>query len=133
MQGKYSRTKLVSYIVEQLQSNAKTDELVKSVAAYLLDNNKANDLQSVMRDAQELRAQKYGAVEVTAASAHELGSAQLAEIESVVRGQYAAAKDVTIHTVQDESVVGGTIVTLPQATLDVSVRSKLNQLREAIS
>lgn len=133
MQNKYSRSDLVQYIAEQLHDGADEQTVVKQAAAYLIEYNKTSDLPSVIRDVQELRARKYGTVEVTALSAFELGAAQLEEITAVVRSQYPDAKQVQVNTEHDESVVGGVVVSLPQATLDISIRNKLNRLRESIS
>lgn len=132
MQRGYSRTKLVTYIVNALEDGADTNALAQEVAAYLMDAGKVSDLGSVLRDAQEKRAQQYGTVEFTAASAHELDQAQKDQIERVALKQYVGAKKVTMHYVRDESVVGGTNLTFPQTSLDVTIRNKLNGLRKGL-
>jgi F-type H+-transporting ATPase subunit delta len=133
VQQKYSRSALVQYIVTQLEAGMDTDALSQKVAAYLIEMNKTSDVMSVMRDAQELRAQKYGVVEATATSAHELGQQQLDEVTSAISKQYDSVKRVNINQVHDPTVIGGVVVNLPQATLDVTIRNKLNRLRESIS
>lgn len=133
MQNTYSRPKLVNYIVDNLESGKSTAGLSRCVAAYLTDTGKANELDSLMRDAQELRAQKYGVIELTTRSAHTLDAAQVKQIEKVAAGQYDDAKTVKMHKLQDNSVIGGANLTLPHASLDVTIRAKLNQLRESIS
>lgn len=132
MQKAYSRPALVAYIVQELADGADESKLAQRVAAYLINTNKIYELDSVMRDAQELRAQQSGVVELTIRSAHELDAAQRKQIESLAKAQYPATKKVLTHQVHDESVVGGASVQFPHASLDVTVRAKLNQLREAV-
>lgn len=132
MQKAYSRSALVSYIVRELARGADEARLSHQVAAYLITTNKIHELDSVMRDAQERRAQEDGVVELTIRSAHQLDAAQLKQIEAIAKDQYKNATRVLAHQLQDESVVGGATVQLPHASLDVSIRAKLNQLREAV-
>ncbi|MGI9027872.1 MAG: F0F1 ATP synthase subunit delta [Candidatus Saccharimonadales bacterium] len=133
MQRNYSRAKLVQYIVDSLESGAASKTLAQSVAAYLIDAGKAADLNSVMRDAQELRAQQSGVVELDVRSAHTLDAAQVQQIEAVARKQYPTARRVTLNQIHDDSVVAGANLSFPHATFDLTVRAKLNQLREGIT
>ena len=133
MRRSYSRSELVAYIVSELAQGTDQTILARNVAAYLMDMNKLQELNSVMRDAQEARAQQSGIVEVTVRSAHTLDAPQMQQIEDIAKQQYSTATSVLAHTVHDESVVGGASVQLPHGSLDVTIRSKLNQLREAVS
>lgn len=133
MQNGYSRFKLVGYIVDSLESGKSAERLASEVAAYLIENGKISELDSVMRDAQELRAQKYGVVELEARSAHRLESGHLSEIKTLAGKQYANTKSVIAHQIHDESVIGGTNLSFPHTNLDVTIRAKLNQLKEAIA
>ncbi len=133
MQKNYSRSKLVSYIVGSIESGADVTELARAVAAYLIDAGKISELDSVMRDAQDLRATQSGVVELDVRSAHTIDAEHIAQIESVAKGQYPGAKKVTIHAIHDESVVGGANLSFAHANFDITVRAKLNRLRAAIS
>lgn len=133
MQSSYSRSKLVNYIVDSLESGKAASILASEVAAYLIEVGKVSDLDSVMRDAQEARAQQHGVVELTARSAHKLELAHLSEIKALAGKQYSGTKRVITHQVQDESVIGGANLSFPHANLDVTIRAKLNQLKEAIA
>ncbi len=129
----YSRSKLVEYIVAAMQAGKNADKLAGEVAAYLIEIGKTSDLGSVLRDARELRAQKHGIVELTAASAHTIDKSQLAHIEAIASRQYPVVSRMTIHREHDDTVVGGANLSFPRANLDITIRSKLNQLREAVS
>lgn len=133
MQNSYSRSKLVGYIVDSLNGGASGKKLAKEVAAYLIENGKSSELQSVMRDAQELRSQKYGVVELSARSAHAFDDSVQNRIEDIAKRQYPGVKKTIINEVSDESAIGGVNILLPHHSLDITIRSKLNRLRESIS
>lgn len=133
MQRTYSRSKLVEYIVDQIQSGAKLDELAGYVAAYLIDEGKVYELDSVMRDAQDLRATKDGVVEVDVRSVHKIDAEHVKQMESVAKHQYPGSKKVQLNAIHDESVVGGANLSFAHANFDITVRAKLNRLKEAIS
>lgn len=133
MQKDYSRSRLVSYIVDCLESGESIARLAARTAAYLIEAGKVSDLDSIMRDAQEIRAQKYGVVELSARSAHKLDSSHLSEIKSMARKQYGNTKQVITHQVHDESVIGGANLSFPHNNLDITIRAKLNQLKESIA
>lgn len=133
MQRTYSRSKLVEYIVGQIQSGAKLDELASQVAAYLIDEGKITELDSVMRDAQDLRATKNGVVELDVRSVHTIDAEHVKQIESVAKHHYPGSKKVQLNAIHDESVVGGANLSFAHANFDITVRAKLNRLKEAIS
>ncbi len=133
MQRTYSRSKLVAYIVDSLESGQSATKLAREVAAYLIEVGKTSDLVSIMRDAQELRATRYGVVELTAASAHPLEKSSLNDVEAIAKRQYPGASQTTIHQKIDPTIIGGANLTFPHASLDLTIRAKLNQLREATS
>lgn len=133
MQTKYSRSQLVEYIVDALDKDENPRKIAKSVAAYLLTVNKGSELNSIMRDVQERRAEKNGIIELEAKSAHDIEPAHLKQIEELAARQYGKAKKVITHQVHDESAVGGTSLLFPHSNLDITIRAKLNQLREGIS
>lgn len=133
MQNTYSRSKLVDYIVDALGSGIDASKLANEVAAYLIDSGKVNELDSVMRDAKDLRARKSGIVEVDIKTAHDINDATVKQIEMIARQQYPQSKKVTLNKIHDESVVAGASLSLPHSSFDVTVRAKLNRLKEAIS
>lgn len=124
----YSRKALVNYIVENLDSPS----IGKQVGAYLMESGKVSDLESVLRDAQEQRAQQKGYVEVTVRSAHALDATQSESIKAIAATQYKNVKTVTTHEIIDPSVIGGANLSFPQTNLDVTIQDKLNQLRKAV-
>lgn len=133
MQQTYSRSKLVNYIVEAINKGAGINVLAKQVAAYLIDAGKISELDSVMRDAQDLRATQSGVVELEVRSAHTIDADHINQIEAVAKQQYPGSSKVILDTVHDESVVGGANLSFAHSNFDITVRAKLNRLKEAIS
>jgi F0F1-type ATP synthase delta subunit len=133
MKKKYSRAKLVDYIINSLDKGENLTSLAREVAAYLISVGRSSDLGSIMRDAQEARAENNGVVELTVRSAHQLNNNQLDNVEGVAKLQYSKVKKVIAHPEHDDSIIGGANILLPHSSLDVTVRGKLNQLRENIS
>lgn len=127
---KTPRRKVAALLAERsLASGANAEELSRLVAAYLLRNGRTGELGSLMRDVQQLRAER-GVVEVTAVTAHELSAAAKADIEARIKQLYPDAKQIVISEVLDPEVVGGVRLELPHQQLDLSVRAKLNRFKQ---
>ncbi len=126
---KLARGKLAQEIARRIDKGESLEQVARQVAALLIDSGKTSELNSLLRDVQELRARQHGIVEVTAASAFALTAQQRTEIEQATRGHYPFAKKVIIHHQQDTEVVGGVSLSFANASLDLTIRAKLNQLR----
>lgn len=103
--------------------------LANDVAKYLLSEKRVADLDSLMRDIQQLRADD-GHIEVTALSSHELSPKSLSDIKSVIKKHYPHTKSVHINQVIDQNVVGGVRLILANEQLDLSVRYKLSKFKQ---
>ena len=133
MAKKFSRIALAQEIVKRLDSGDDISKISKGVAAFLIENNKTHEVNSLLRDCMELRAKKSGTVELTAASSHKLTGDQKKDITDKVRNIYPTSKKVIIHEELDENVIGGLKLTFANANLDLTIRGKLNQLRALVS
>jgi F0F1-type ATP synthase delta subunit len=129
----YSRTKLAHYIATWLEKGVSEADLAQQVAAYLIESGKTADLDSLMRDVQDIRARDYGVVELTARSAFPLEASEKSQIEQIAQNHFPGVNRVILHEERDEKVIGGANVSFAQANLDLTIRSKLNRLREAVS
>jgi len=126
---KLARARLAEEMVRRLDGGTSMDDVARQVAALLIDSGKTSELNSLLRDVQELRAQNSGVVEVTADSAYPLTSEQRTEIEQAARAQYPNTKQVIIHHRRNPDVIGGITLSFANARLDLTIRDKLNQLR----
>ncbi len=128
--AKYSRTKLAQYIADHIEDEA---VLADKIAAFLIENNKTSELGSIIRDVADVRAEKQGVVELTATSAFALNSDTKQQIKDVVNQNFSNVRQIIIHEVIDPGLIGGVNLDFANANLDLSVRAKLNKLREAVA
>jgi len=125
---KQSRQPLAK-IMAQRTATVNSKQLAKDIAGYLLAEKRTADLDSLMRDIQQIRADQ-GIVEVNAITSHELSSNSIAEIKSTIKKNYPNAKTIIVNPVIDPDIVGGVRLTLANEQLDLSVRSKLNKFKQ---
>lgn len=117
---------------KSLSSGTSQPRLAREVAAFLLENGRIGELDSLMRDIIADRAEQ-GIVEVTAVSARALTPANLAEVKAQAKALYPAAKQIIINQRRDSSVIAGVRLELVDKQLDLSVRKKLNRFKERTS
>ncbi|MBW3569414.1 F0F1 ATP synthase subunit delta [Candidatus Parcubacteria bacterium] len=123
---KFERRKLASEIARRMQTG---QPVAHEVAAYLIDSGKTSELNSLLRDVTDIRCDQSAIIELTATSAFPLSSEQISEIESLVKKRYPTVKQVVIHNELNPDVIGGISLSLPGASLDLTIRAKLNKLR----
>lgn len=119
--------------IDVAQNNAQI--LGREIAAFLLDARLTGQLDSILRDIIQIRAE-HGIVEVTAVSAHPLTDSVRADIEHKIRthilstvGAPAASK-IILSERHDPMVAGGVRLELANHQLDLSVRAKLNRFKQ---
>jgi F0F1-type ATP synthase delta subunit len=112
-----------------LKSGTSAKRLGQEIAAYLLDENRVSELDSLMRDVVAYRADE-GIVEVNVVSAHELTPAARKDVEREVRQQFPKAKRVIVGERIDAELLGGVRLELVDRQLDLTLRSKLNHFKE---
>jgi F0F1-type ATP synthase delta subunit len=101
----------------------------QEIAAYLLDEGRTSDLDSLIRDIMDYRA-KHGIVEVRAVSAHALTPIIEKDIIEQVKQRYSQTKSVIISPIHDPLVIGGVRLEYPNEQLDLSVRAKLSRFKQ---
>lgn len=127
---KTPRTRIASVIADQTLSQGITKQLSSEVAAYLLAERRASELDSILRDVQADWADA-GYVEVIATSAHALSEAVKADITEQVAARVCPdAKQIIITEVHDPAAIGGVRLTLANQQLDLSVQAKLNKFKQ---
>jgi ATP synthase F1 delta subunit len=126
--AKASRRALARVVAERLSaSNADGQAIMREVAAYLLENNMAEDADAIINDiAEEIFAQT-GRLVVEVTSAHALTDEARDNLVKYLQ-ESTQAQAVELHETVDESLIGGLIAKTPSAELDVSVRNTLRQL-----
>jgi F0F1-type ATP synthase delta subunit len=78
-----SRHHLAQVIGQRSLKSTNFNKLAKEIAAYLLETGKLSELDSLMRDIMNYRAE-HGVIEVMATSANELSRQDIADIKSLL-------------------------------------------------
>lgn len=127
--SKLPRHQLAAVLAEQSLGNINEQKFSAEVAAYLLTERRTSELDSLMRDIMQYRAD-HGIVEAICVSAFALTAPVKSEIESQIRELYPAASKVIITEEHDPRVMGGVRIELANQQLDLSVRAKLNRFKQ---
>jgi F0F1-type ATP synthase delta subunit len=123
-----TRSQLAQVIAERTMDESDPKELASEIAAFLLQENKVADLNSLLRDVQEIRL-KSGIVEATLVTAHNLESVHIDEIKALLLRHFPKATTVHINTRHDSSVIGGVRIELANEQLDLTVDNKLRTFK----
>lgn len=128
---KLSRLRLARLLAERYaRAGANVDRLNKEVAAYLLTEKRIGELDSLLRDIEQYRADHDGIVEAKAVSAFPLTDGVRSDIRHKLQAAFPEAKQIIISEQIDERVVGGVRLELANQQLDLTVRGKLNLFKE---
>lgn len=127
-----SRLDLAGVIAERTLHIKDASQLKKSVAAFLLEENIAPSLDSLMRDVQAYRA-KHGHVEATVVSAYPITAQVRTDVIKALKAEYPLAKSFVLNERVDPEVVGGLRIELGNEELDLTVQSKLNTFKRLTS
>lgn len=106
--------------------------LAQQIAAYLLTERRVGDLESILRDVMQYRAD-HGVLEAEVVTAHEVDERILTEVRQLLQAAYKEAKTVHVTSHLDSAIVGGLRIDMPNEQLDMSVRSKLATFKRLTS
>lgn len=126
---KVARTRIASAVANTTLKKGVSKNYAREVAAYLLAEGRANELDSLLRDVQADWAQN-GYVEVLARSAHPLSSSVRSDIEKRAKALYPQAKKIVVTELSDATVIGGVSLSIANEQLDLSVEAKLNKFKQ---
>lgn len=124
----FARTDLAEIIGKKLDSGSSSRTLAKEIAAYLMAENRVQDLESLMRDVMAYR-QSQGVIEAEIASAHPIDESTMHEVKQLIAAKYPHAKKIIVHQHIDETIIGGLTISLANEKLDMSIKSKLDTFR----
>lgn len=126
---KQPSTKIAKYLADDTLKHGSSKELSREMAAYLLSENRLNDLDSILRDTQQYWADS-GLVEVNAISAFPISPKVEKDIRTKIKKLYPNAKKIIIIHERDENVIAGVRLELANQQLDLSVETKLNKFKQ---
>lgn len=129
---KIPRHVVAQALVKRSMQAAEPDELYflgEEIAAYLLSTRRTGEVESLMRDLTQYRAD-LGVVEVIVRSAFALSETLEADIIRETKLIYPHATKIIISHLQDETVIAGIKLEFPNMQLDLTVRNKLNRMKQ---
>lgn len=126
---KTSRTRIASTIAKKTLNGGSTKEYSQEIAAYLLSEHRVGELSSLLRDVQSNWADN-GYVEAIASTSHTLTPEIKKDIILEVKKLYLTANQVTVTEIHNPELIGGVRIALPHQQLDMTVRAKLNKLKQ---
>jgi len=126
---KTPRTRIASTIADQTLAKGVDKTYAREVAAYLLNEGRVGELDSLLRDVATDWANK-GYVEVLARSAHPLSADDKQDIAARVKALYPQANKIVVTEVTDPSIIGGVRISVADQQLDLSVEAKLHKFKQ---
>ncbi|MBM3661349.1 MAG: ATP synthase F1 subunit delta [Actinobacteria bacterium] len=117
-----------SQIAEDLLDGNATMTTV-SFISLLVSAGRIGELSDIAEELTERTASAAGETVAEVRSAVALSDAQIADLERALSAR--TNRTVTVRNIVDESVIGGIVTRIGDSVLDGTVRTRLNQLREA--
>lgn len=115
-------------VVEDLLQG-KASATTVSLASMIVLNGRGGELPAIAAEIARVVADEQGAVLAEARSAVALTDEQVNRLAEALSAKLG--RTVTVRNVVDPSVVGGVVTQIGDEVIDGTVRTRLNQLREA--
>ena len=128
MATKFSRRKVVSALVDMLESGATTKKIAETLAAYLIENRATRDMELYLYDIRAELEERFGLVAADVKSAKEITATLEKQIADFIK-KTTNAKQVEVIKTVDKDLIGGVVISTTDAELDMSIQSKLPKLR----
>jgi F0F1-type ATP synthase delta subunit len=125
---KAPRKRVASILAKQSLSSGFGRAQALSMAAYLLEERRTGELDSLMRDVQASWADS-GYVEVIVQSAHELSDQVRRDVTTEAKKLYPDANRFEVTQELNPELVGGIRLEFANRQLDLSVQSELNKFK----
>jgi F-type H+-transporting ATPase subunit O len=119
-----SRETKTQYVQQLDQLSPMTRQLLMTMAG----NARLNLLSKVATTFAQFMKAKRGEVEAKIISAEPLSAAQMKEVQAAMASQLPAGKSVIIQAVTDPSIIGGLQVQIGNQFLDLSVKSRIEEI-----
>lgn len=115
-------------VIEDLLAH-KASPATVALASMIVAVGRGGDLPDLTKEVGRIVASGQGSVVAEARSAVALTEEQIARLAEALSAKLD--RTVTVRNVVDPSVVGGVVTQIGDEVIDGTVRSRLNQLREA--
>lgn len=123
MAVRLSRSKLAGFVADQLVGGMAKADVLKQLAAYLIETGRTRELELLVRDIKAALSER-GITVADVTSAHPLTDLLRQEITTKVDGGRLQLRETI-----DESVLGGIRIDLPGRRFDGTIARRLNGLK----
>jgi F-type H+-transporting ATPase subunit O len=114
--------------IGQLMKDAKVSPITLNLCTTLAGNAKLSELPKVAATYLQLMKAKRGEVDATIISAHELTKKQVDQVAAAIKNTSKNANEVIISTKIDPSIIGGIQVQIGDQFLDLSIKSRIEEM-----
>jgi F-type H+-transporting ATPase subunit delta len=118
-----SRRKIATYAADQLLAGVSKKEVLRSVAAHLVETRRTREQILLIREIEDVLALR-GHVVADVTSAHPLSKELKDQIKDLVE-----ADTLQLRELVDPTVLGGMKIDVPGKRFDGTIRRKLTALR----
>ena len=129
---KVPRHILAQAIAEKTLHVSDSKLLAQEIAAYLLEERRVSELESILRDIMQYRMDR-GVLEAEVVTAHPAQEHVLDDVKQLLQTAYPNTKEVHVDTRLDPAVIGGLRINLPNDQLDLTVADKLATFKRLTS
>lgn len=116
--------------IKSLADAMQLDSLTSNFLGVLANNHRLSALPGIIRDVRALAAARRGEVTAQVTSAHALTKTQQTALAKKLKA--GLGRDVTLDITQDPTILGGLIVRIGSRMIDSSLRTRLDQLGQAL-
>jgi F-type H+-transporting ATPase subunit O len=117
--------------ISKLMKDSKASPITVNLCTTLAGNAKLADLPKVAATFSQLMKAKRGEVDATIISAYELSKKQSDQIAAAIKANSKGAKEVVISSKIDPSIIGGIQVQIGDKFLDLSIKSRIEEISRA--
>lgn len=107
------------------------DDRGKKFLQALSDNNRLELITEIREQYEVLRAEEEKSLDVEVISAYALSDTESERLRAALNKKFA--KEISIQTRVDESLIGGALIRAGDVVIDGSIRGKLNKLAETLT
>jgi F0F1-type ATP synthase delta subunit len=126
-----SRTQVADYIANQIHDGKKSSTLITEVAAWLRAHGKTRQVQYLVNDVATALT-KFGYYCVSITTARELNNEAKKNVENSIIAMTGAKKLECSYAI-NPALIGGIVISTPDATLDASIQKQLAKIIEGVN
>ncbi len=117
-------------IIDILSKKAKLSDITKNTLMLMVENQKINCIQMVLKNWQELYYQKKSIELVNVETVTELSSSQDKKLQKILKDKLE--KDVKINYIINKDLLGGLRISYGSFIIDDTLKSKLENIKKVM-